>query len=341
MTIFQTYDEIDAHQLLHPQAQKDKIFDLEKKPRIIVIAGPTGVGKTEMGISLAQILDGEIISTDSMQVYKNMDIGTAKATKRQRENIVHHLIDVKEISEEFNVVEFYHLAHSVCRDILMRGKVPILVGGSGFYIHTFLFGPPLGPPANKELRSKLEQQMQKMGPEVMYERLQMLDPEYAHTITENDRHKIIRALEIIALTKRKVSSFPKSTQAANLYYDARLWFLYYPKEILFPKLDMRCEKMISEGFVEEVINLEKMGLKNNPRASQAIGYKQALEFLASNQTEDDKKHFIDEFKKATRRYVKRQFTWFRKEKNFRWINLSEFDLERVKEYILQDYEQGR
>ena len=341
MTIFQTFDEIDARQLLHPQAQKDKVFDLDKKPRIIVIAGPTGVGKTDMGISLAEILDGEIISTDSMQIYREMDIGTAKATKLQREKIKHHVIDVKDISEEFNVVEFYHEAHRICRDILIRNKVPILVGGSGFYIHTFLCGPPQGPPANKELRKKLEEQMQEMGPEVMYERLQMLDPEYAHSITENDRHKIIRALEIIALTKRKVSSFPRSTHPANSYYDSRLWFMYYPKEILFPKLDLRCEKMIEDGFIEEVKKLQKKGLKDNPIASQAIGYKQCLQFLESNQTSDDKKHFIDEFKKATRRYVKRQFTWFRKEKDFRWVNLSEFDLERVKEYILQDYEQGK
>lgn len=341
MTIFQTLDEMDARQLLHPQEKKNKIFDLEKKPRIIVIAGPTGIGKTDLGISLSEILDGEIISCDSMQVYRNMDIGTAKVSKKQRENIAHHLIDIKNISEEFNVVEFYHLSHKICRDILARGKVPILVGGSGFYIHTFLYGPPLGPPSDKELRLKLQDQMEKMGTEVMYERLQMLDPDYAHTISENDRHKIIRALEIISLTNKRVSSFSRCNKIENFYYDARLWFLFSPKEILFAKLDMRCEKMIEQGFIEEVKKLKEMGITNNPVASQAIGYKQCLQFLNSKQSLEDKNNFIDEFKKVTRRYVKRQITWFRKEKNFRWINLSEFDLERVKEFILQDFEQGQ
>ncbi|MBI5346754.1 MAG: tRNA (adenosine(37)-N6)-dimethylallyltransferase MiaA [Chlamydiae bacterium] len=324
-------------QIYLPLRQKNIVVG--KKNRIVVIAGPTGVGKTALAIEIAKIINGEIVSADSMQVYKGMDVGTAKASKEQINQVPHHLIDIKEINELFNVCDFYNEAHKAIRSILAKGKVPIVVGGSGFYIHVLLYGPPMGPPCNIEIRNQLEQQLNQMGPDVMYEQLQMLDPDYAKTISEKDKHKIIRALEIIALTKKKVSDIPKPQKVEDLF-DFRCWFIYKPKEILYPLIEIRCDEMINKGFIEEVVELEKKGIRQNSSASQAIGYRQCLNFLTTDRSRDQKEHFVHEFKKASRHFVKRQFTWFRKEPLFRWLNVDEINQERVIEFILQDYEQG-
>jgi tRNA dimethylallyltransferase len=319
---------------------KKKINHKQKRKKVIVIAGPTAVGKTKLSISIAEILGGEIISADSMQIYRNMDIGTAKATKEQQKKVVHHLIDSKDINQSFNVFEYYREAHAACRQILLRGLVPIIVGGSGFYIHSFLYGPPLGPPSDPMIRRRLEKQLEQMGPEPLYERLKVLDPEYARSITQRDKHKIVRALEIITITRQKVSDIPKPNIDQKPLYNYRLWFVYLPKERLYERINDRCEEMIQKGFVEEVRKLEKEGLRNNYSASQAIGYRQCLKYLKTNQAVDDKINFINEFKKASKKYVKRQFTWFKKQHHFRWLNLYELGTEKAIEYILQDYEQS-
>jgi tRNA dimethylallyltransferase len=269
-----------------------------------------------------------------------MNIGTAKATPEERTLIAHHLIDIRDIHEPFNVAEFAKEAKSILQGIFMRENVPIIVGGSGFYIHALLYGAPTGPASNKKIREHIEKQMQNLGPEVLYERLQMLDPEYASTISEKDRHKIVRALEIMALSEKKVSDFPKAENLQEQDYDFRCWFLYYPRETLYPRIEMRCEQMLSDGFLREVRELDAKGLRNNASASQAIGYRQALEFFDSQQTEADLEVFKTKFKKATRHFAKRQFTWFRKEPLFRWLNISEHPKERLQELILQDFEQG-
>jgi len=319
---------------------RKKIKQDQKKKKVIVIAGPTAVGKTNLAISIGEILGGEIISADSMQVYKNMDIGTAKADKEQQKKVYNHLIDIKNINENFNVFEYYRSSHFACRQILLKEHVPIVVGGSGFYIHSFLYGPPMGPPSNPEIRKKIEDQLEQIGLEALYERLQMVDPDYAKTITQRDKHKILRALEIITITRQKVSEIPVPNTDQTPLYNFRLWFVYFPKEILYEKVNERCDEMIEKGFIEEVKQLEKEGLRNNCSASQAIGYKQCLKYLKTKQTKEDRINFIDEFKKASRKYVKRQFTWFKKEPHFRWLNLNEINIEKAKEFILQDYEQS-
>lgn len=305
-----------------------------------MIAGPTASGKTQLSLSLAQTIGGEILSADSMQVYKGMDIGTAKATPEERASIAHHLIDVCDISQNFNVAEFYKQSQEAFREIYSRENVPIVVGGSGFYIHALLYGPPCGPPSIPEVRIQLEKQMQELGAEVLYERLQILDPLYAATISEHDRHKIIRALEIMALSDRKVSDFPKPDHLQEQAYDFCCWFIYYPKERLYSRIEMRCDEMIRRGFLDEVKEMDRLGLRKNPSASQAIGYRQALDFLDSPQSKQDFDRFVSEFKKASRQYAKRQFTWFRREPLFRWLNVDEHPPERIKELILQDFEQG-
>lgn len=308
-----------------------------KKKKVIVIAGPTGVGKTKHSLVLGAMLGGEIISADSMQVYRGMDIGTAKVGKEDRLRIRHHLIDIRDLIEKFTVMEFYQEAMRAIRDIVARDLVPIVVGGTGFYLHALIYGPPQGPPSVPEVRSQLEKEMEESGTEALYDRLCQMDPEYAKTITSSDRHKIIRALEIITLTTKKVSDFPK-TKKEETAFDFRCWFLYMPKEELYPLIEMRCDEMIAAGLIEEVKELEKQGLLQNSSASQSIGYRQCLEFLKSPGTPEDFDKFVASFKRASRRYAKRQFTWFKKEPLFRWLNVHQMPIEKSCELIIKDYQ---
>jgi tRNA dimethylallyltransferase len=318
--------------------QKDKLIPRSKKKKIIVIAGPTAVGKTQLSLIIAKAIGGQVIVADSMQVYRGMDIGTAKASLAEREKVPHHLIDSRDLDETFNVVEYYQESSQAIKEILDKGAVPIIVGGTGFYIHSLIYGPPSGPPSDPKLRKSLEDEMDSKGTEVMYEKLKAIDPDYAFTITQHDRHKIVRALEIISISQKKVSELLPTTSENSDLYDFRCWFLYMPKESLYPRIEMRCDKMISEGFVEEVKRLEKEGLSKNSTASQAIGYRQCLEYLQSPQSQEDWDRFIETFKQASRRYAKRQFTWFRKEPLFRWLNIDKMTPEMAAEMIIQDYE---
>ncbi len=328
----------NSSSLLLPQ--KERIPVWSRKKRVIVLAGPTASSKTELSLLLAQAIGGEIISADSMQVYRGLDIGTAKATPEERALISHHMIDICDVEETYNVAQYYREATQAVREVIARDNVPIIAGGSGFYIHALLYGPPAGPPPIPEVREQLEKQIAELGVEVLYERLQMLDPEYAATISEHDQHKIVRALEIMALSEKRVSDFPKAADKEEREFDFRCWFIYYPREKLYGRIEMRCEEMIRKGFLDEVMEMESKGLRLNSSASQAIGYRQALQFLDSKRTSEDKELFLAQFKKASRHYAKRQFTWFRKEPLFRWLNIEELDLDRIKEMILQDYEQG-
>lgn len=321
------------------EAQKQITSNLQKiKKKVIIIAGPTACGKSSLAMSFAEEYRGEIISADSMQVYRGMDIGTAKATKDERKRVPHHLIDIRNINESFNVVDFYYEARHCCQIAFGHESIPLIVGGSGFYLHSLLFGPPSGPPSVPELRKALEDEGDNLGSEVLYERLRQLDPHYASTITKHDKQKIVRALEIIALTGKKVSKLSWKGRRKPQNYDFRCWFLHRPREILYSRIEERCNRMISEGFLDEVIDLEKQGLRLNTSASQAIGYRQALEFLDSKQTSEDYKKFVETFKQASRNYAKRQFTWFRKEPLFRWLDLDMHDPEVAMEMIRQDYE---
>lgn len=310
-----------------------------KKKRVIVIAGPTCCGKTAMAIELAVAMDGEVISADSMQVYRGMDIGTAKATLEERLLVPHHLIDIRDIHESYNVVDFYYEARQQCQQIIDRGHVPIIAGGSGFYLHALIYGPPSGPPSLPELRKSLEIEMDQLGSEALYLRLLELDPQYAKSITKNDKQKIVRALEIITLTHKKVSKLPWKGRRKPQNFDFQCWFLHRPKDVLYQRINERCDRMLKDGFLEEVKKLDQMGLRENHSASQAIGYRQALDFLDSNQSEAEYLKFVSQFKQATRNYAKRQFTWFQKRReDFRWVDVDMHDHEVVFEMIRNEYE---
>jgi tRNA dimethylallyltransferase len=337
-----TIEQKEIERIFHGftfEAQKQLTSCLQKpKKKLIIIAGPTAVGKSVLSLSLAEMIGGEIISADSMQVYRGMDVGTAKPTSEERERIPHHLIDIRNLNENFNVVDFYYEARHCCQNVYGRESIPFVVGGSGFYLHSLIYGPPCGPPSIPELRKTLENEIEQKGSEVLYERLKQLDPQYANTITKNDKQKIIRALEIVALTGNKVSKLSWKGRVKPQNYDFRCWFLHRPRESLYQRIDKRCDFMLEHGLLEETAQLEKMRIRENSSASQAIGYRQALEFLDSLQTKEDYRRFVDSFKQVSRNYAKRQFTWFRKEPLFRWLDLDLHDPEVALEMIRQDYE---
>lgn len=323
----------------HPLEQREDPYTPFDKKKVLIISGPTATGKTKLSLVLAKAVDGEIISADSMQVYRGMDIGTAKATLEERTSVPHHLIDIRNVTEPFNVADFYREAWAAARDILARGKVPIVVGGTGFYIHSFIYGPPKGPPSVPEIRKKLEEDMSRFGTEILYEKLKEYDPLYASTITGGDRHKIVRALEIITITNQKVSDFGMSaSEIENPNYDFRCWFMYYEREILYPRIEQRCEQMLANNFVEEVLKLREQGIQNNSSTQGAIGYRQCLDYLEKEASEENWIEFTEAFKTASRRYAKRQFTWFRKEPLFRWLDMEKYSFHQSAEIILQDFE---
>ncbi len=322
---------------LEAQKQLTASFKKQKK-KVIVLAGPTAIGKSVLAMALAKKIGGEIIVADSVQVYHGLDIGTAKPSISDRLEIPHHLVDIRDLDESFNVVDFYYEARMSCQKTLNRDNVPIVVGGTGFYLHALLFGPPNGPPPVPELRKTLFDECERLGASALLERLKKLDPIYANSITKNDTQKIIRALEIITLTGKTVSELSWKNRRVAKTYDFRCWFLHRPKGDLYKRIEDRCDFMLLEGFLEEVKSLMDKGLKNNVSASQAIGYRQAIEFFNTPQSKDDYAHFVTSFKQASRHYAKRQLTWFRKEPLFRWLDLSQQSMEEALNVILKDYD---
>lgn len=323
------------------QEEKDLFHAVYPRKKIIVIAGPTGSGKSALSMMLADAgLPIEIVSADSMQVYRGMDIGTAKVSKEERERVPHHVIDIRDVTQGFNVVDFFFEARQACQAITRRGNIPVVVGGAGFYLDALLYGPPTGPASDPVVRKALEEDMEKQGPGLMYDRLQKLDPVYASTITSHDKHKIVRGLEIIAITGKEVSKNQWREKKKYLNYDFRCWFVHRPRSSLYHRVEKRCDKMLADGLLEEVAQLDKLGIRSNPTAAQAIGYKQSLEFLDSSQTKEDYNKFLEGLYTATRHYVKRQLTWFRpdREPGYRWLDLDMHDPETAVDIIIRDYE---
>lgn len=324
---------------LTPEFQEQTSLSLQERAgKVVVIAGPTGVGKTEFSLELALLLGGEIVSADSMQVYRGMDIGTAKATEEQQCRVPHHLLDIWDVNHVCNVADYAEKAVEACRSILARNRVPIVVGGSGFYIQALMYGAPLGPPSDPQVRLQIERLLEIRGVECLYDRIREIDPEYASSITPNDRHKIVRALEIMKLTGNKVSFYGKHQKKSHQEFRFLPWFFHRPREVLYERIHQRCEQMLEQGLVDEVKHLIDLGIEQNPTASQAIGYRHVLEYLKSEQTEMDKREFLETFTRDTRRYAKRQLTWFRKQKEFRWVDIELIDRENVLDAIHSDYE---
>ena len=322
----------------HEAIEKEKPPVGLKDKRVIVLAGPTACGKSAFAQMLAKMVGGEIVSADSMQVYEGLDIGTAKVTAKERREVAHHLIDIRHVTESFNVVDFCYHARRCCQEILARGNIPIVAGGSGFYLHAFLYGPPSGPPSVPSVRQALEREFNSLGADKMYERLTIMDPEYAKTITVHDKQKIVRALEIIELSGTKVSKLSWKERVNPSEFDFRCWFLHRPRSVLYQRIESRCEKMVDKGLVDEVKGLIGVGIRQNTSASQAIGYRHTLNFLETDQSRKELKAYLELFKRDSRRYAKRQLTWFRRERLFWWLDLDLHDPETAMDMIMQNYE---
>ncbi|MBW8383559.1 MAG: tRNA (adenosine(37)-N6)-dimethylallyltransferase MiaA [Youngiibacter sp.] len=279
------------------------------KPRLIIIAGPTGVGKTEISIRLAKLLDGEIVSCDSMQIYRLMDIGSAKATKEEMQGIPHHMVDILDPLSPFSVSEYKAMAEMAIDDIISRGKVPIMVGGTGLYIDSVItdmsFAEGSGDPA---FRASMEDLAEKSGKEEVHRQLKQVDPLAAERIHPNNLKRVIRALEVFHMTGKPFSTFADEG-IINPKYEVSYYYLNRNREALYSTIDSRVLKMLEEGLVEEVRMLREMGLTREHQSMQGIGYKEVLDYLDGRKTFEE---MVNEIQRHSRNYAKRQLTWFRR-----------------------------
>ena len=282
-------------------------------PKVAVITGPTATGKTRLAVTLAKDFDGEIVSADSMQVYRGMDIGTAKATMAEREGIPHHMLDVAEPWEEYSVARYVEQAEACCRDILRRGKLPILVGGTGLYIDSLVSGRDFAAvDSDQGLREALSAEYDALGGEAMHRRLQEIDPERAAILHPGDKRRIVRALEVYQLTGMTITEHDRQTRALPKRFDAAAIHLNFKnRSALYARIDRRVDAMVEQGLFREVEGLLAAGLSPESTAMQAIGYKEAVRAL---QGELRREEAVDLIKQASRRYAKRQLTWFNRDK---------------------------
>ena len=281
--------------------------------KIVVVAGPTASGKTALGIALAKDFNGEIVSADSMQVYRGMDIGTAKASLAEREGIPHHMLDVAEPWEDYSVARYVEQAEACCRDILRRGKLPILVGGTGLYIDSLVSGRDFAAvDSDQGLREALSAEYDALGGEAMHRRLQEIDPERAAILHPGDKRRIVRALEVYRLTGMTITEHDRQTRALPKRFDAAAIHLNFKnRAALYARIDRRVDMMVEQGLFREVEGLLAAGLSPESTAMQAIGYKEAVRSLRGELRREEA---VDLIKQASRRYAKRQLTWFNRDK---------------------------
>ena len=281
--------------------------------KIVVVAGPTASGKTALGIALAKDFNGEIVSADSMQIYRGMDIGTAKATPAERQGIPHHMLDVAEPWEDYSVARYVEQAEACCRDILRRGKLPILVGGTGLYIDSLISGRDFAAvDSDQGLREALSAEYDALGGEAMHRRLQEIDPERSAILHPGDKRRIVRALEVYRLTGMTITEHDRQTRALPKRFDAAAIHLNFKnRAALYARIDRRVDMMVEQGLFREVEGLLAAGLSPESTAMQAIGYKEAVRAL---QGELRREEAVDLIKQASRRYAKRQLTWFNRDK---------------------------
>lgn len=285
---------------------------------MVLVLGVTASGKARLGFELAKSLDGEIISVDSMKVYRRMDIGTAKPSRQAREEVRHHLVDVVEPSESFSVGLFLERALAVIDDIRSRGKTVVAVGGTALYIKALLYGLFEGPGSDELIRAELKARVQREGTARLHEALQRIDPEAASRIDSNDAKRIIRALEVYQLTGRPISSFQKQFDAEKPMHDWIILGLRRQKEEESRRMNARVKRMIEQGLVEEVRSLLAEERPLSRQARCAIGYAEIIEHLQGRMSLEDA---IEEVKKNTRRLAKGQRTWFKTFKGVRWIDV--------------------
>ena len=306
-----------------------------EKRKLVILTGPTAVGKTKLSIELAKKIGGEIISADSVQVYKHMNIGSAKIMPEEMENVPHYLIDEFEPKEEFNVVVFQQKAKQYMEEIYQKGKIPILVGGTGFYIQAVLYDIQFSiDDDNHQIRETLEQLGKEKGPLYLHEELKKVDPAAAEAIHANNMKRVIRALEYYQLTGQKISEHNEEQRSNESPYDFSYFVLNDHRNLLYERIDQRVDEMVIHGLIEEVKALKDMGYDRNFVSMQALGYKEIFCYLEGEITLEEAVYII---KRDTRHFAKRQITWFKREKEVIWVNKPDFnyDNNKILDYMYQ------
>lgn len=300
---------------------------MKKKP-LIVITGPTSVGKTENSIKIAKALNGEVISADSMQVYRHMDIGTAKITTEEMQGVPHHLIDCLDPTEEFNICTFKEMADKAIEDILSRGKMPIIVGGTGFYIQSVLKDVNF---ADEDDDNTIRQELQKLadenGAEYMHKMLSEIDPESAESIHANNVKRVIRAIEYYRQTGEKISVHNAKESQNESPYDYMYFVINNDRDVLYKRIEDRIDIMLRDGLVAEVEKLRDMGCNRDMVSMKGLGYKEILQYLEGEISLDEAVYIL---KRDTRHFAKRQITWFKREKDVIWMNYPDYDNDKNK-----------
>lgn len=299
-----------------------------KKRPLVILTGPTAVGKTALSIALAKAIGGEIISADSMQVYRHMDIGSAKITPEEMEGVPHYLIDVLEPDQEFNVVVFQELAKQAAAKIYSRGHIPIVVGGTGFYIQALVYD--IDFTENDEdtaFRRTLEEQAKREGAEALYERLRAVDPESCESIHAHNIKRVIRAIEFYEKTGKKISEHNREQRQNDSPYNFAYFVLNDDRERIYERINGRVDLMMAQGLVEEVRALRESGCRKDMVSMQGLGYKELLSYLEGETSLEEAVYLI---KRDTRHFAKRQLTWFRREKEVIWVDKTVFDYDSQK-----------
>lgn len=287
------------------------------KPKVIVICGPTASGKTALSVALAKQINGEIISADSMQIYKYMNIGTAKPTMEEMQGIHHYLINVVEPDHRYSVADFKKDATNAMEEIVKKNKTPIVVGGTGLYVNSLIYNieyPNIE--FDKKYREYLEGKVQKDGLDNLYNEAKKIDPIAIEKISKNDKKRILRILEIYNSTGKNKTFQNEESIKKESEYDFQIYALNWDRELLYDRINKRVDIMIEEGLIEEVIEILKK-YNSFPTAMQGLGYKEVVEYIKGNTTKEE---MVEKIKQETRRYAKRQLTWFRKNKQTIWLS---------------------
>ncbi len=287
------------------------------KSRLLCLLGPTAVGKTEIAIQLAQHLNAEIVSVDSRQIYRQMDIGTAKPTPEKRQTAPHHLIDCVDVSQPFTVADYQSLADTAITDIQNRGKQVLLVGGAGLYFRAIVDGLFEGPAADPLLRERFEQEVAQHGVDVLHERLRACDPEAADRIHPNNVVRVIRALEVYELTGTPMSEHQQQWHQGDQRYPFIAFCLTMPRALLYQRIEQRVDVMLANGLIAEVESLLAVGYARDTVALRSFGYKELIAYLDGKCTYLEA---VEQLKQNTRRFAKRQLTWFRKDTRIEWVD---------------------
>jgi tRNA dimethylallyltransferase len=297
--------------------------------KLVVIVGPTAVGKTALSIDLAKRFDGEVVSADSRQIYRHMDIGTAKATPQQRAAVPHHLLDVVEPDQKLTLAHYKRLASEAIRDIWERGRLPMLVGGTGLYVRALLEGWTIPEvPPNRELRRRLRERAERLGPEALHQRLQEVDPESAESIHPNNVRRVIRALEVYEETGTPISKLQEKEPPD---YDLFKIGLTMPRPALYERIDARVDRMIEEGLVQEVEDLLERGYDFELPSMSAVGYPEIGRYLRDEVTLDEA---VESIKTRTHRIVRQQYNWFKlSDPTIHWFDAQDVPIETIAEKV--------